>query len=342
MPANGGSTDKALRRPIDADATIDARTTDKARTHTAAVIVAIGTGIAMALISQNACAIDMAQTLRKIAKVADDVPIAKLDDIAADSASSKFACELVAKTGGKIDDVTDRTRVLRELLMSCADGLPPAVVKQLDSLDGPAQEAMAVLARGSKAVGESIPDLAERSRLIAEGGADTLLVIGRYEDLADDAVKFSAAARAGWLPTPSGGGLSLQDFDGLFLRSGDRGKRFWDVYVRPNWKYWLGSVALAMVLATPEEYLDEAGNFVKGATEKLARVGGKALGGAIGTVGTVVEETFWQLFRGFVSRPIGATVVAVGALFALGGLSRLFVPLLKASRNSSSNCPPGR
>lgn len=267
-------------------------------------------------------AIDMGRTLRKIARVADDVPISKLDDAATEVASSRFARELVEKAGARVDDVADRARAIRKLLADASDGLPPALLKEVDSLEGPAQETLAVLARGSKKIGAAIPDVAERSRLIKEGGAGTLLVVGRYEDLAEDALSFATDARLGKLPTPSNGNLSLRDFDEFFIKQGDRAKNFWDKSVRPNWKLWLGTTALATVLATPDEYLDQAGELLHGAALKIARVGGKTLGGALDAGGEVVEETLWALFCGFVRRPLGATIVVLGGLLVLGGLGR--------------------
>lgn len=303
-------------------------------------VVAVVASLAVAMVCPVAEAIDVGRTLRKIARVADDVPISKLDDAATEMASSRFARELIQKAGARVDDVADRARVMRKLLTESADGLPPAVLKEIDTLEGPAQETLAVLARGSKKIGSSIPDVAERARLIKEGGASTLLVVGRYEDLAEDALSFSAATKQ--LPTPSGGTLSLRDFDDFFIKQGDRAKRFWDKSVRPNWKLWLGSAALATVLATPDEYLDEAGGLLQGAATKLARVGGKALGAALDTAGEVVVETLWSLFRAFTSRPLGATIVGVGGLLALGGLERpirglfrLFAPLFSRPRGRS-------
>lgn len=286
--------------------------------------IAIGVVACLVMIpaAERACAIDAAGTLRKLARVADDVPISKLDDVATEAASSRFARELVEKAGGRFDDVAERTKVLRKLLKESAEGLPPTIVKQLDALEGPSQEAMAVLAKGSKRIGNAVPDVAERGRLLAEGGAETLLAVGRYEDLADDAVRFSTAARASKLPKPSGGNLSLEDFGDFFVKQGDRGKNFWDKYVKRNWKLWLGSAALATVLATPDEYLDQAGNLLEDAAEKLARVGGRLLGIALNAAGTFVEATLWELFSAFVKRPVGATIVAVGGLLALNGLYR--------------------
>jgi len=287
---------------------------------------AVATGVVASLLMfaavDHASAIDAAGALRKIARVADDVPIAKLDDVATEAASSRFARDLVEKAGGRFDDVAERTKVLRKILKESAEGLPPSVVKQLDALEGSSQEAMAVLAKGSKRIGNAVPDVAERGRLLAEGGAETLLTVGRYEDLADDAVRFSTAVRASKLPKPSGGSLSLEDFGDFFVKQGDRGKNFWDKYVKKNWKVWLGSAALATVLATPDEYLDQAGNLLEGAAQKLARVGGRLLGVALTTAGTFIEATLWELVSAFVKRPLGATIVAVGGLLALNGLYR--------------------
>jgi hypothetical protein len=142
------------------------------------VAEAVVAGLTIAIACPIAEAIDMGRTLRKIARVADDVPISKLDDAATEVASSRFARELVEKAGARVDDVADRARVIRKLFTDAADGLPPAVLKEVDALEGPAQETLAVLARGSKKIGAAIPDVAERSRLITEGGAGTLLVVG--------------------------------------------------------------------------------------------------------------------------------------------------------------------
>lgn len=293
----------------------------------------------MFAVAGRASALDAASALRKIARVADDVPISKLDDVATEAASSRFARDLVEKAGGRFDDVVERTRVLRKLLKESAEGLPPSIVKQLDSLEGPSQEAMAVLAKGSKRISNAVPDVAERGRLLAEGGAETLLTVGRYEDLADDAVRFSTAVRASKLPKPSGGSLSLEDFGEFFVKQGDRGKNFWDKYVKKNWKLWLGSAALATVLATPDEYLDQAGNLLEHAAEKIARVGGRLLGIALTTAGTFIEATLWELFSAFVKRPLGATIVAVGGLLALNGMYR---PLRSVWSLLGQNVPQGR
>jgi hypothetical protein len=299
-------------------------------------------GLTVAMACPIAEAIDMGRALRKIARVADDVPISKLDDVATETASSKFARELLLKEGARIDDVADRTRALRTLIVKSVDGLPPAVLKEVETLEGPAQEAIAVLARGSKQIGAVIPDVAERSRLIKEGGATTLLVVGRYEDLAEDALTFATDARLGRLPTPSKGNLSLSDFDDFFIKQGDRAKHFWDKSVKPNWKLWLGSAALATVLAAPDEYLDQAGDLLHGAAAKIARVGGKSLGAALDTVIVGGQETLWVLFKGFVGRPLGATIVGVGGLLAIGGLERplrglyrLFASLFSRRRGRS-------
>lgn len=283
---------------------------------------AVITGLVLALACPPAVAVDFAGALRKIAKVADDVPISKLDDVASEAASSRFARELVEKAGVRFDDVADRARMVRKMLTESAEGLPPAIVKQIDTLDGPTQETLAVLARGSRKIGAAIPDVAERSRLIREGGANALLVLGRYEDLADDALKVSTAARAGALPKPGGGSLSLGDFSDFFLQQGDRAKRFWDKSVKPHWKLWTGSAALAAVMASPDEYLDQFGELLHGGASKIARVGGKALGIALGVAAEGVQQTLWEVFKVFVSHPLGATITAVLGLLALGGLER--------------------
>ena len=120
-------------------------------------------------------------------------------------------------------------------------------------LDEPTREVSLILARGSRSVRKSIPDIAVRSRFIREGGAETISALGLYDDLVEDAIRFNGAvAVRSCSDRPwNGPQVTLENFGRFFHSSGDRGHRFWTVYVRPHWKLWLGGSALAAVMLPP-------------------------------------------------------------------------------------------
>ncbi len=225
--------------------------------------------------------------VRKAARVGEDVPIGKLGklDDAADAARLAPSGRKALEAEGALDSAARITRaraVVREALGTAAD---PALLREVARLDGPLLEVSAAVAKGSRRVAETIPDVAARGRLLSVGGADTLVVLGRYGDLADDAVRFESAARGGkLLPAPGRSAVELQDFNRFFMTEGDRASTFWGKYVKPHWKVWLGGSALAAVMATPDEYIDQGG--------ELTQAGIKKLGHGIATgIGAVVEGT---------------------------------------------------
>jgi hypothetical protein len=231
---------------------------------------------------------ELATIIRRAGRVADDIPINKIDDVAAELTSSGATRRALRKAGAAADDAVERARTVRRLLKEAMGDVEPALLKQIDELDQPAREVGLILARGSHGVREKIPDIAIRSRFIRGGGAETLAALGLYDDLVDDAILFDGALRAGRiLPAPGGSGLTLENFGRFFRSSADRAHRFWTTCVRPHWKLWLGSSALAAVMLAPDEYLDAAGDLTQQGIEKIGRLGGAVLAGAVrGTIHT--------------------------------------------------------
>ncbi len=258
--------------------------------------------------TSEAQALNFGNLIRKVGRVADDVPLNKLDDVAEELAKSKAGRDVLKKAGVRVDDALERSRGLSRLLRETIGEADPALLKQLDKLDEPAREVALVLARGARRVDEAIPDVALRGQFLREGGAETVAALGRHPDLVDDALQFDVALRAGRLPSPAGmRAATLEDF-GHFLRAGgDRAHRFWTSSVRPHWKLWLGGSALTAVLLAPDEYLDEIGNITEAGLEKIGNFGGSllanALKGVIEGVGKgskqVVQETAGTMARVF-------------------------------------------
>ncbi|MGQ9607348.1 MAG: hypothetical protein ACUVTW_14205 [Thermogutta sp.] len=292
---------------------------------------------------------DLGRFVRAFARVGDDVPLGRIDDVATSSGMRRAARELMEESGTHIDDAAARNKAVRKAfdeVLSGIDSQPlrQQLTKDLARLDPVRQEAALLLARGSKHLADVVPDVALRSRLVREGGGEVLAAIGRFDDLADDAVRFDLAVSKGAVRSPAGiRKLGTDDFGRFFLEQGKRGHRFWTVYVRPHWKLWLAGTALAAVMIAPDEFLDAAGNITEHGIKRVGELGGEvlahALTAAIEASGNatkmVIRETTQQVSKTFFSDVWGipalalllvvvVTAVPITRRYCVRMLSRLF------------------
>lgn len=255
------------------------------------------------IVPPPATAANLGKLVRAAGRLSDDVPIGRLDDVASEIASSGAARRALKKAGVVTEDSLARGRAVRRLLGEAVGEVSPTILRQVDALDDVSREVALVLARGSRGVRRNIPDLALRGRFVRDGGAETLAALGLYDDLVEDAIRFDVAVRGGRLLAGTGGRrISLEEFGRFFRTTGDRGHRFWVACVRPHWKLWLGGTALAAVMLTPDDYLDAAGDLTKQGLEKIGRLGGTALAGALegvvrvaGEAARGTAETIWAI-----------------------------------------------
>jgi len=284
-------------------------------------------------------AANLGRIVRRAADVADDVPVRRLDDVMEQTAKSRAGRELLEKLSGSkhLDDALEHSKALRKAMKEVLGSADGAVLKELDALPRATQEAALVMAHGGKRLKQAVPDLALRSRLIREGGAETLSALGRFDDLGDDLVRFDSALKAGKLPSPPGmRGVTVEDFGSFFHRQGERGHSFWQKYVRPHWKLWVGTTALAAVLLAPDEYLDKAGDLTREGLQKIGRLGGATLAGALAgaiegageAAKEVVEETVSSIRRTFftsLSGIIAAVLLVLVAMLLVPATRRVLV-----------------
>jgi len=270
---------------------------------------------------------NLARLFRRAANVADDVPIRRLDEVMEETAQSRAGREVLEKLSGskRLDDPFEHSKAIRKALQEAIGSSDGAILKQVDAFPRASQEAAVVLAHGGRRLKEVVPDLALRSRLIREGGAETLSALGRFDHLGDDLVRFDTALKAGKLPSPPGmRPITLNDFGRFFHTQGERGVHFWEKYVRPNWKLWLGTAALAAVLLMPDEYLDKVGDLTKEGLHKIGRLGGEILAGTLAGIVTgageavknAVQETGQAVVQTFFTSPAGIVAAAL-IVFAL-------------------------
>jgi len=138
--------------------------------HFVPIIMGLTMGMWLTVAPDTAQALNFANLIRRISHVADDVPLNQADEVAQDLGRSRAARQILEETGTKLDDAAERGYVLRRLLRESIGESDTQLLRQLDGLDEPAQEAALVFARGANAVREGIPDLAVRARFLREGG----------------------------------------------------------------------------------------------------------------------------------------------------------------------------
>jgi hypothetical protein len=286
---------------------------------------------------------NLARLFQRAANVADNVPIRRLDEVMEETAQSRAGREVLEKLSGikRLDDPLEHSRAIRKVFQEAIGRSDGAILKQVDALPRASQEAAVVLAHGGRRLKEVVPDLALRGRLIREGGAEILSALGRVDDLGEDLVRFDTALKAGNLPSPPGmRPITLQDFGRFFHTQGERASHFWNKYVRPYWKLWVGTAALAAVLLAPEEYIDKVGDLTEEGLKKIGRLGGEILAGALAgavkgageAVKNTVEKTGQAVVETFFTSPAGivaAVLIVLGVMLCVPPMRRILSKVVR-------------
>jgi len=270
------------------------------------VIVILAMGLAW-IVAIPAHAGPLGAMVRRVARVADDAPIGQVDDVAARltrSGLSREAIEAELRRRGLLTDRADvvtraaaRSAEVARVLRPATGGLDPGMVRGLDELDGAARESAAVLVRGGERLGEAVPDLAARGRLLRSGGAETVAAVGLYGDEAVDAtLRLDSALRAGAVARPAGlRAITLNDFGRVMVDRGQAAHLFWGRYVTPHWKAWLASGALAAYLVAPETFMDTVGDLTEAGSRQLTALAGPIAAAAIRGATEGAQETIDQI-----------------------------------------------
>lgn len=212
------------------------------------------------------------RVVNEAAGIADDIPLRGVDDVTKSARREALVREIVeSRSGRKIAETADELRHMDALWRNLLGPKQVTLLDDIKKLSVPEQRLAYALASGGRRIKEVVPDVALRGRLIREGGSEMLLTVGRYPDLADDVLRFHTALRGGKLPAPPGArALTTADFGKFFETTGQRGYHFWNKYVRPHWKLWLGSSALAAIMLAPDEYLDALGDLTEEGIRRIA------------------------------------------------------------------------
>ncbi|WP_347242655.1 hypothetical protein [Thermogutta sp.] len=286
----------------------------------------------------------ISRIVREAAEVGDEIPLRQLDELKPLSRRGRFVEEtLERKVGKKIVGSVDEARHLETLWGELLGPGQKQLFREIKSLPIPEQRLAYLLSVGGREVKQAIPDVGMRANLIRRGGPDTLLTLGRYPDLAEDALRFDLAVKNGRIvPPPGTPAVEMADFGRFFVQTGERGHYFWNKYVRPHWKLWVGGCALAAIMLAPDEYLDEIGNLTKAGFAKLTRFASKSLLQAIegATQGTIqgtgeglkgVIESAWRSFAGTFltgwSGPVALLCVVAAVILFVKPLRYLIVHL---------------
>lgn len=277
----------------------------------------------------------MNDLVRGTARVADEVPVKKVDELVADLGKSRAAREAVDTELRKAGRLTDTGDVLRgaarsdevlRLLRTATSDLDPSVIRRLEQLDGRSLDVALVLARGGDELSRTVPDLASRGRLIREGGPETVAAVGMFgPDAARAVLRLDEAIKGGSLIVKDGSrAVTVADFGNVMARYSDASWNFWKHYVQPHWKVWATSGAIAVYLTNPEYFQDVAGRltdagfrllteFVGEIAAAAIRGVGKGSGDAVEQVAEATRETFFRSGNGVYSI-IGTIIFVAGVL----------------------------
>lgn len=231
--------------------------------------------------------------MRGAGKVGSEVAIKGADDVVAGLAKSKGAREAVeaelksVRAAGQ--KLSKSAEVAKYLTKTCPD-LNPGIIRQIEQLGEEAQAASVMLSKGSRQLASTVPDLATRGRIMANGGAETIAAVGLHgPDAAKAALKLDEAIKGGAIVTREGtkATVALSDFGKAMSKFGDGSWYFWKNAIEPHWGKWAASGALAMYLANPEYFQDQAGKLTQAGFEHLTKI-----------VGVVVAETIRGVAKG--------------------------------------------
>lgn len=267
-----------------------------------------------------------AQVLQKIVRrtcrVADDIPLRPMEETMSSPGTRKMAQEFMEAR--KLDAAVPYSRqLIREIEATSGNLMDPTVMKTLNKLDDAGLEVVMLANHGAKNLTTAVPDIARRAELLRKVDADTLCVIGRFDDLAGEALVFQKTLEnPSLIRSPEGmRRVTLDDFGAFFKKFGEKGHDVWMNTIKPNWQWWVGGTALAAILLTPEEDLDKALESVGWAVGKVIRTGGRvvektaeAAQETLETVGKTAEKSIWAILRGFCSTWTGSVILFVSIL----------------------------
>lgn len=276
--------------------------------------------------------------VRGATRVADDIPVKKMDDLIEGVSKSRTVRKAVDKelqSARRIAGSTDLIRgaarsdgVLR-LLRSATSNLDPKVMRRLEKLDDASRDVAVVLARGGKELCTTLPDVASRGRLLKAGGAETVAAIGMFgPDAAKAALRLDSAVRGGAIVVKRGGrAVSVADFGRIMTRTGDASWTFWKTYVQPHWKIWTTSGALALYFSNPEFFQDRAGKLTEAGFRHLTELAGELAASAIRGVGKGSGEAARNITQAtsetFLDQKYGRYAI-IGTLVFLACIALLF------------------
>ena len=287
----------------------------------------------------------LGELLRESARVPENVVVRDMERVARDAARSRAFREAVdaeIREAGKVEKLSRAEAVLQRL-QRFTSKLDPSIHEGLKEIDQGSRETALVLARGGESIQRAIPDIATRSRFLQEGGAEAAVAIGALgDDAAKEAVRLDQAIRAGSLTVREGQtAVGLADFGRVMSQGGEASMAFWKTYVKPHWKIWLGTGALAAYLAAPESFQGAAGQLTEVGFQRLTELAGAVGAAAIRGVGKGSEKAARSVWTAIYE----TYFTGESGLFAIAG-SGFF--LLLASEDSSrhqfgfSRSPCGR
>lgn len=291
--------------------------------------------------SGEVMAVDYASIVRKLSRMPDDIPVARIDDVIANKRTSEAGAALLKRKVKDGRSLAELPSIRKRALQEAVEGLDPSIIRLLDALPSDAQDAVYLVSSGARIMRETIPDIALRADFLRDGGADVLAMLGRRGDLAGDALEFRNYLKAGKLPSlPGERPITLGDLARFMDSNPKQADNFWKTYVKGKEIHWLGTAGLAAVLLAPDDYLDETGNIIQQGVDKLGRIVGSGIEGIVrGGTEVFIKNPIKGFFAGIFSSlwSISLLLAILGVVFWYFAPWRFFIGRLATKAYSTQH-----
>ena len=199
----------------------------------------------------------------------------------------------------------------------------PVLISQIQQMDQPTMEAMALLAKGGAELASNVPDVWIRSQLLKQGGAPLLEGAALYgKKVVRPAMRFQMRLDSGKLRVLKGkSSVDLEDFVATITRHGKASIHFFNEQIAPHWKTWVSTGLLAWWVADPDYFQNTVGDLTRKGAAAVSELAGTLIGNAVmGTVeggGKALNRFWWQLLETVEQQGLMAVIMVLGLLFGI-------------------------
>jgi len=266
--------------------------------------------------------------VRGAAKIDKNIPLSNIDNLIG---CLKKDPKLAQKAEKTLDTILDGSKSLSKdqkmlnLIRHYKIPIDDTTLATIKGLEKSNSEAIILLAKGADDLAKTFPDIAFRSQLIKNGGAETIASIGIYGDKAAKyALKLDEAISSGRVILQKDAkAITVANFGKVLTEKGDAAWNFWEKAIVPHWGKWLAAGGIGLYLTDPDYFHDAAGNITEAGFRQIAVLCGDivaaGLRGALKGGGESVTKITDSFLKSF-SENFYSTICALGIFIFIAAM----------------------